>query len=223
MLKRIKNWVGRATSLGHSHADLDAFSGWADSQGLAFDRLDDAGGFAVIGAVGGRPWRLERSPAGRDFIVGAELRARAELGLPEHLAIMLINRPLKESLEKRAYEQATHGVQTTVDVALPEEARWLALYDQVGWNTAPLEFWDHYALVADNRAQAQQWLDGPLMDLLQAWPTSAVQQDTPFILQVQRGRVYLRMEYPHSDVPTLRHAVAVFTQACVSAQLLDNG
>ena len=90
-----------------------------------------------------------------------------------------------------------------------------------GWNTAPLAFWDHYALVADNRAQAQQWLDGPLMDLLQAWPTTAVQQATPFILQVQRGRVYLRMEYPQPDVPTLRHAVAVFIQACTSAQLLN--
>jgi hypothetical protein len=61
------------------------------------------------------------------------------------------------------------------------------------------------------------------MDLLQAWPTSAVQRTTPFILQVQRGRVYLRMEYAQADVPTLRHAVEVFTQACVSAQLLTDG
>ena len=220
MLKRIKNWVGRAMGSGPDSADLEAVSGWAGAQGLEFDRLADGTGFALIGTVGGRPWRMEQSPAGRDFIVGSELRARAELGLSENLAIMLINRPLKESLEKRVYELATHGVQTTVDVDLPEEARWLALYDQVGWNTAPLAFWDHYALVADNRAQAQQWLDGPLMDLLQAWPTSAVQQSTPFILQVQRGRIYLRMEYPQADVPTLRHAVAVFTQACVSAQLL---
>lgn len=221
MLKRIKNWVGRAMGSGSDSADLEAVSGWAGAQGLEFDRLADGTGFALIGTVGGRPWRLEQCLAGRDFIVGAELRARAELALSENLAIMLINRPLKESLEKRVYEQATHGVQTTVDAELPEEVRWLALYDQVGWNTAPLAFWDHYALVADNRAQAQQWLDGPLMDLLQAWPTTAVQQATPFILQVQRGRVYLRMEYPQPDVPTLRHAVAVFIQACTSAQLLN--
>jgi hypothetical protein len=142
--------------------------------------------------------------------------------LPEDVAIMLINRPLKESLERRVYEQATHGVQTSVAVDLPEEARWLSLYDQVGWNTAPMAFWEHYALVADTRAHAQQWLEGPLMELLQAWPTSAVQQTTPFILQVQRGRIYLRMEYAQADVPTLRHAVAVFTQACVSAQLFAN-
>jgi hypothetical protein len=223
MLKRIKYWFGRAIGSGSHSADLEAVSGWADSQGLAFDRLADGTGFALIGTVDGRPWRMEQSPAGRDFIVGAELRARAELGLPEDLAIMLINRPLKESLEKRVYEQATHSVQTMVDVALPDEVRWLALYDEVGWNTAPLVFWEHYALVADTRAHAQLWLDGPLMDLLQAWPTSAVQQATPFILQVQRGRVYLRMEYAQADVPTLRHAVAVFTQACVSAQLLANG
>jgi hypothetical protein len=47
-----------------------------------------------------------------------------------------------------------------------------------------------------------------------------VQQATPFILQLQRGRAYLRMEYPQADVPTLRHAVAVFTQACASAKQL---
>ena len=220
MLKQIKNWVGRARGAGPTSADLEAVSDWADAQGLAYDRLSDSTGFALVGKAGGCPWRMEKSPAGRDFIVGSELRARAELALPENLAIMLINRPLKESLEKRAYEQATHGVQTAVDVGLPEEARWLALYDQVGWSTAPITFWDHYALVADNRAHAQQWLDGPLMDLLQAWPTSAVQQSTPFILQVLRGRVYLRLEYPQADIPTLQHAVAVFTQACVSAQLL---
>ncbi len=216
MLKRIKHWVGRATGWGQ--ADLEAVSGWADSQGLAFDRLADGTGFALIGTVDGRPWRMEQCPPGRDFIVGAELRARAELGLPEDLAIMLINRPLQESLEKRVYEQATQGVHTTVDAELPEEVRWLAVYDQVGWSTAPIAFWEHYALVADSRAHAQQWLDGPLMALLQAWPNSAVQQATPFILQIQRGRAYLRMEYVQADVPTLRHAVAVFTQACVSAR-----
>lgn len=221
MLKQIKNWVGRTMGSGPSSTDLETVSGWANSQGLDFDRLADGTGFGLIGTVDGRPWRMEQSPASRDFIVGAELRARAELGLPQHLAIMLINRPLKEALEKRVYEQVTDGVQTTLDLALPEEARWLALYDQVGWNTAPMAFWDQYAVVADSRAHAQQWLDGPLMDLLQAWPTSAVQQATPFILQVQRGRVYLRMEYPQTDIPTLRHAVAVFTQACVSAQLLN--
>lgn len=221
MLKRIKNLVGRAKGLGSNSAELDAVSGWADLQGLGFDRRADGTGFALSGTVGGCPWRMEQSPVGRDFIVGAELRARAELALPESQAIMLINRPLKESLEKRVYEQVTHGVQTTVDAELPEEARWLALYDQVGWNTAPMAFWDHYAVVADKRAQAQQWLDGPLMDMLQTWPTSAMQQSTPFILQVQRGRVYLRMEYAQVDVPTLRHVVAVFIRACQSAQLLN--
>lgn len=221
MLKRIKNWVEGTKGFGLHSAELDTVNAWADAQGLEFERLAKGTGYALTGTVCGCPWRMQQSPPGRDFIVGAELRARATLGLSENLTFMLLNRPLKESLEKRVYEQAILGVQTSVDAELPEEARWLALYDEVGWSTAPIAFWDHYALLADSRSHAQQWLDGPLMELLQAWPNSAVQQSTPFILQVQRGRVYLRMEYPQIDVPTLRHGVAVFTQACVSARLLS--
>ena len=156
MLKRIKNWVGRAKDSGPNSADLEAVSSWADAQELAFERLADGTGFGLAGTVGGCPWRMEQSPTSRDFIAGVELRARAELALPKNQAIMLINRPLKESLEKRVYEQATHGVQTTVDAALPEEVRWLAMYDQVGWSTAPIAFWDHYALVADTSGKAAQ-------------------------------------------------------------------
>ena len=148
----------------------------------------------------------------------AELRALAELGLPEDVSVMVINRPLKEELERHVYEQVTDDVQTMLDADMPEEARWLALYDEVGWSTAPMEFWDHYAIVADSRAHAEQWLDGGLMPLLLHWPTPAVQQMTPFILQMQRGRVYLRMEYPQADLPTLEHALAVFMQSCVSAR-----
>ena len=44
-----------------------------------------------------------------------------------------MNRPLKESLEKQAYQIYTDQLQTSVDPNLPEEMRWLAMYDEVGW------------------------------------------------------------------------------------------
>nr|WP_315234191.1 hypothetical protein [uncultured Albidiferax sp.] len=221
MFERIKKWVARSPDSRPEQADLQAVEAWAMARELGFESLFNDGDFALTGQQAVWSWRLERTEPVRDFIQGAELRGRADVALPEDVAVMLINRPLKEDLEKRVYEQVTHSVQTTLDADLPEEARWLSLYDEVGWSTAPLEFWDRYAAVADTRAHAQQWLEGDLLPLLMAWPTPAVQQITPFILQLQRGRVYLRMEYPHNDVPTLEHALAVFTQACVSAQLLS--
>ncbi len=220
MYTRIRNWVASMPGLG-LHADgLRAVGVWASAQGWVYEPLPGRGDFALSDPMGTAPWRLERTHAGRDFITGAELRARAELQLSPDIAIMLINRPLKEQLEKRVYEHVTQGVQTTVDAALSEEARWLALYDEVGWSAAPTEFWDRYAVVADTRERAQRWLDGSLVQKLLAWPVAEAQQMPPFILQIQRGRVYLRMEYPRHALPMLEHAVAVLTQACVSAQAL---
>jgi hypothetical protein len=219
MYSRIKNWVATMPGLGLQADGLRAVAAWAASHGLAYAQLPGRGDFVLSASTQGVPWRLERTHAGRDFITGAELRARAELQLPPELAIMLLNRPLKEQLEKRVYEHVTQGVQTTVDADLSEEARWLALYDQVGWSAAPTAFWGRYAVVADTREHAQRWLDADLVQQLLAWPVEAAQMP-PFILQIQRGRVYLRMEYPRHALPMLEHAVAVLAQACISAQAL---
>jgi hypothetical protein len=219
MYSRIKNWVATMPGLG-LHADgLRAVAAWAASQGLAYAQRPGRGDFALSASTQGVSWRLERTHASRDFITGAELRARAELQLPPDVAIMLLNRPLKEQLEKRVYEHVTQGVQTTVDAELSEEARWLALYDEVGWSAAPMGFWGRYAVVADTREHAQRWLDANLVQQLLAWPVAAAQMP-PFILQIQRGRIYLRMEYSRHALPMLEHAVAVLAQACVSAQAL---
>ncbi len=218
MFGRLKKWVARASDSAHNLIDLDRVGAWAHAQGYAFERLEQGGDFALAGALGGKPWRLQRSHSDKDFIHGPELRARADLALEPAVSVMLINRPLKDALEQRVFEQVTHGVQTTVDGDLPEEVRWLALYDQVGWSSAPLAFWDRYAIVADTRIHAQQWLDDPLMDLLLDWPSAAVQQMTPFILQLQGGRVYLRMEYGRTDLAALEHVLKIFLQACASAR-----
>ena len=60
--------------------------------------------------------------------------------MSEDVAVLTINRPLKEALEKRAYKMYTDTLQTTEDPGLPEEMRWLAIYDEAGWGTLPPEF-----------------------------------------------------------------------------------
>lgn len=220
MFGRIKKWIALASEAVQGGGELDQIEAWAAAQGFVFEPSEIAGNFSLAGKVGGYEWRLQRLQTDRDFIVGTELRVRADVSLDPGIAIMLINRPLKEALEQRAFEQVTHGVQTMVDTDLPEEARWLALYDQVGWSSAPLEFWDRYAIVAETRAQAQQWLEGPLLPLLMDWPTPAVQQMTPFILRLHHGRLELRMEYGNADLAVLEHVCKLFQQACISAQTL---
>src|SRR4051812_20038810 len=79
-----------------------AVSDWAATQGFAFSTDGRGPGIALEGEVGGKPWRLQLGRPTRDYIVGAEVRARAELGIREDVAVLMMNRPLKESLEKKA-------------------------------------------------------------------------------------------------------------------------
>src|SRR4051812_14294598 len=108
-------------------------SEWAATRGFGFS-LEDAGqGIALEGKVSGKPWRLQLGKPSRTYILGQEVRARAELGVSDEVAVLVINRPLKEALEKRAFQIYTDQLQTSADAKLPEEMRWLSMYDEVGW------------------------------------------------------------------------------------------
>jgi hypothetical protein len=172
---------------------------------------------AMQGRVGGKPWRLEIGKSTRKYIRGDELRARAELGVNDDVAVLVMNRPLKEALEGRAYQMFTNELQTTADARLPEEMRWLAMYDEVGWDGLPTAFWDRYAVVADRRDNAVAWVEPGLARLLLGWPEPAPSPEVPFLMLVMRGKAYLRMEYGTAGTPTVQHASEVFTAACEAA------
>lgn len=192
-------------------------SEWAATQGFGFS-VDDVGqSIALEGKVGGRPWRLQLGRPSRDYIFGEEVRARAELGVDESAAVLVMNRPLKEALEKRAYELYTNDLQTSVETRLPEEMRWLAMYDEVGWDSLPAEFWSRLAVLTDNRASALAWIDPPLAQLMTRWPAPGPSAEVPFMVLLLNGRAYLRMEYTPADLPVLQHAARIFTSACDSA------
>ena len=95
------------------------------------------------------------------------------------MAVLIPNRPLKEALEKRAHEMYTDTLQTTEDPGLPEEMRWLAIYDEAGWGSLPPEFWVRYAVLAEKREQALAWLDPHLAGLLMNWPEPASTSKSP--------------------------------------------
>lgn len=192
-------------------------SEWAASRGMSFLAATRGHTVSMQGKVGGHPWRLELGKSTRDYIAGEELRARAELGLFDDIGAMIINRPLKDALERRAYGLITDGLQTTADPQLSEEMRWLALYDEVGWEGVPESFWSAYAVLADQREHARAWVDDTLVDRIQRWPSPAPGAQVPFMLVLLRGKCYLRMQYAPALTSTLDHATEVFTAACESA------
>jgi hypothetical protein len=201
-----------------------AVSEWAVSQGFAVSYHGPGSNspsrgavMAVEGRVGSKPWRIELGKPTRNYILGEELRGRAELGLNDELAVMIMNRPLKEALEKKAYSMITDTLQTTADPNLPEEMRWLAMFDEVGWDSIPADFWERYAVLADRREHAMAWIDAPLVQQLMGWPEPAPTREVPFMVLILRGKAYLRMEYSPPEMGTLQHAARVFTSACESA------
>ena len=174
-------------------------------------------GFGIQGMLHDKPWKLERAAASRNYISGEEIRGRADIAVDREANIVIMNRPLKELLEKRAYALYTDSVETHAGPTLMEEMRWLALYPEVGWEKLPLPFWSRYAVMASDRAQAINWVTPELADLLMSWPDPATDANVPFILIVMRGRAHLRMQLTPTGSDTLEHISLVFTAAAQSA------
>ena len=215
MFDRFKKAFGKAApQAAVPPAVASQLSEWAGTQGWTFSTKAEGQGFTLDGQVRQKLWRMECGRPSRDFIRGEELRARAEIGVREDAVVLVMNRPLKDALEKRAYALYTDSLQTTADPNLPEEMRWLSMYEEVGWESAPKEFWGYYAVLSDLKEDAPAWVTDGLIRELMSWPLPNPQ--TPFILMVLRGKAYLRMEYSR-DVPTLEHAIRVFTIACEQA------
>ena len=195
----------------------DAVSEWAGTHGFSYSSQGKDQGIVLSGKIRGKPWKLESGASSRDYIRGEELRARAELGVDGDMSVLIMSRPLKETLEKRAYAIYTDTLQTTADPSLPEEMRWLAMYEEFGWSSLVPDFWERYTVLADQRDHALAWIDSNLAEQLLHWPQPGVHAQTPFILMLLRGKAYLRMQYSPGDIATLQHAAVIFTSACEAA------
>lgn len=166
---------------------------------------------SMQGPLQGRACRIEMGPSTRDYILGDELRARADMGLDGTLAAIVISRDLKESLEDRAYNMITDGDETALRPALYEEMRWLAAYEETGWPEASPDFWRRYAVLAGRREDARGWIDPHLVELLLS---SSIAPMGPFVLALIRGRCYLRCRCPSADIQTLDRMAEIFAHAC---------
>lgn len=223
MFERIKKAFSRAPSEAReSEASASQMahgpvSEWAATQGFAFSADGTGHGIALEGKVSGKPWRLQLGRPTRNYILGEEVRARAELGVRDDAAVLVMNRALKEALEKQAYQAYTDPLQTSVDATLPEEMRWLAMFDEVGWEGLPKAFWERFSVLTDKRENAVKWVGPQLAQLMLNWPAPAPSAEVPFMIVLLRGKAYLRMEYSPADLGTLQHAALIFTSCCEAA------
>lgn len=212
MFESIKRWI----SAEPIDPQWEGVADWAKEHGHAFKRAKDSQGFIIDGVFGESPWRLEWGPPQRAYITTQELRIRMELHLPADLQMLLLSRPLTEMLEGETFERYTQGTQTQIDVATPEEMRWLAMFSK-STQGLPRTVRSHFEAVASNPLTAVAWIDSTMAAQLELASQSWLIGTTPFVLITLRGRLYLRMQLDSPDPLVVAQAVALFDTAAQSA------
>ncbi len=190
-----------------------AIAPWAQSRQYSFRGVQDEG-FVIDGRLGATPWRLEWGPSQRPYVVGHELRLRAELGLASDLQVVLMNRRLQEAMEKAVFEQYVEGVQTRIDNQTPPEMRWLVMFPKLpGSELGALR--ERFVALSSVKTWLQQWIRGPLTEALMA---QGVDPALPVVLMIGRGRLMLRTALDEPSVATLQAWLVLFETAIREAR-----
>jgi hypothetical protein len=185
MLDGIKRWLSGTPSA--PAPEWEGVAPWAESHQYTMRNVPNEG-FVVDGRLGATPWRLEWGPSQRPYVSGKELRLRSELGLGADLQVVVLNRRLAEQMEKTIFEQFVEGVQTRIDNQTPPEMRWLVMFKKVpGTDLGPLK--ERWVALGSQNPWLLQWLGGPLTAALAALK---VEEGTPVVLMIGRGRLMLR-------------------------------
>jgi hypothetical protein len=213
MLGALKNLFSNA-SLGAS--PYAAVSAWAQRRGHVFKRARDAEGFAIDGTLEDKAWRFEWGPPQRPYIVGNELRARMELGLPEDLQMLLLSRPLLEALERETYERFTLSNQTELGDSQPDEVRWLVMFPKISLS-AHKGVRTRFGGVSNVEGEGLSWIEGPLAKELLHATQSMLASEPPFVMTTLRGRLYLRLQLATPDADDIAEALGLLETAASEA------
>ena len=202
--------------------DLADLEEWAKRRGHGFKRVRGEDGFVIDGVLDGKPWRIEWGPPQRDYIVGHELRLRMELDLPSDTQMLVLSRPLMDSLERKTFEEFTDNVQTQIGTKTPEEMRWLVMFPKV--NLASLKtLRTRFGAVSSVPATGLSWLEGPLANMLEQAASEWLHAEQPFVLMTLRGRAYLRMQLTLPEPKAVAAALALFETAVAQAVRVAGG
>jgi hypothetical protein len=194
----------------HGHdRDLTLVSDWALQRGYGFKRARGEDGFVIDGRLEGRPWRIEWGPPQRDYIRGHELRLRMELDLSSDAQMLVLSRPLMDSLERKTFEEFTDNVQTQIGTQTPEEMRWLVMFPKVNLTTLKT-LRNHFGAVASVPETGLAWIDGPPAAALEQASHGLLRAEPPFVLMTLRGRAYLRTQLDAPDPKAVAATLALF-------------
>jgi len=172
MLDAIRRWWPRRET--GRHADL---ARWAAAQGWRFQARADGSLLRIESDKPEQAWRLDWGPSQRRYLGSHELRLRAPLGEGDALHLVVMTRPLMQSLEAEIYDQYTGELQTRADADTPHEMRWLVLYPRL----TPAELGvlrDHFGAAGHPPAALRRWLGGALADALAMAVTGGLAADT---------------------------------------------
>lgn len=216
MLEGIKRWLsGGPSDAKHSQrGGVESFKGWSRSAQVQIRTPREGEGLIVDGKLGDAPWRLEWGASQRPYVLGHELRIRAEVSVPGELQIIVLNKVLQEAIEKTMFEQFVEGVQTRIDTETPAEMRWVVMYPKL--NRSELgELREYFAAVSSMKPWLQQWLNGPLSQALLGLNIDAT---TAFVLMIGRGRLTLRTELDEASPGSFEPHLRLFETALREAQ-----
>lgn len=192
MLESLNRWLRKRP--WSAAADLRLIEDWARQRGETLKHTRRGEGCVVETVCQGYPARFEWGPPQRHYIRRRELRVRIELGLSATQETMVMNRQLAELLEEEAFDQLTRDQQTEVDASMPEEARWLAMYEPLRVPEWPAALNRDFVVLGASPAQARSWFEGPLLTGLAAAREHWLSEATPLVVMTLRGRLYLRIE-----------------------------
>jgi hypothetical protein len=187
MFESIKRLLGPASAGDEG----EVLAAWAKAEGYTFKRVKDktGGGYVV---ETGKGWRVELGSSQRPYVIGKELRFRADTGVPGDVQMIMITKVLAQTLESDVFSRFTNAMQTQIDNTLPDEMRWLAMHPRVSLSTSPV-LGKRFVLFCNAEAVAHTWLDSATIAALEAAASNWWSDSLMLVLMLNRGMLTMRM------------------------------
>ncbi len=221
MFDRIKTFLNQpvlGTGPKVDQESTESIPTWAKASGFKFE-AKGADGFVLLGEYERHPWTIEVGPSTRDFIIGRQLTASMAIKANPKVAVVVMSRALKDSLDELVFKLYTDSVQTVASTDMPEEMRWVTVFDEFGWQGPPLELWRRYSIMADKRHNAVALVDEQLSRALMGRQEPVEGRVAPFTLNMFRAQLMLCTSYQPANLETVQFALGVLLSACESAEL----